>query len=282
MKKIMFTILMLIVSPIVVVAQMTTTESIKVIENTMFGYDFSNESNVNRLNRIEKHLYGASKQGSEEKRITDIQNDIGFSVPTEKKQESKLSKKETLKELKEDSTVDYPIVDNMEQSIFDTTYSEENIYSRLNRLEETVFNKVSDEDLNTRVDKLAAIISPQKQIKPEFDDFKYQDVQSSYDSSGLDSVTDSSFPFQLASMETDLLNASFEKENNARRLNRLEEKLFKRNYPNDSDITRMQRILVAYEAKKDSFKYENNKKMQRMATASQIGGILLMILAMLL
>ena len=71
-------------------------------------------------------------------------------------------------------------------------------------------------------------------------------------------------------------------DNNANRLNRLEQKLFNRSFPNDADITRLQRIMVAYDAKKNSYKYENNRKMQNMATVSQIGGILLMILAILL
>ena len=63
---------------------------------------------------------------------------------------------------------------------------------------------------------------------------------------------------------------------------KLEKKLFKKTFDSDSDVSRLQRIMVAYDAKKDSYKYENNKKMQNMATVSQLGGILLMILAILL
>ena len=80
----------------------------------------------------------------------------------------------------------------------------------------------------------------------------------------------------------ELLKGNFERDNIANRLSRLEQKLFNRTFITDSDISRLQRIMVAYDAKKDSYKYENNRKMQKMATASQLGGILLMILAILL
>ena len=71
-------------------------------------------------------------------------------------------------------------------------------------------------------------------------------------------------------------------DNISTRLSRLEKEMFSRTFPNDNDVVRLQRIMVAYDAKQDSYKYENNRKMQNMATASQIGGILLMILAMIL
>ena len=79
-----------------------------------------------------------------------------------------------------------------------------------------------------------------------------------------------------------MFKKSFESENNANRLNRLEQKLFSKTFPTDPDISRIQRLKVAYDAKQNSYKYENNRKMQNMATMSQLGGILLMILAILL
>ena len=79
-----------------------------------------------------------------------------------------------------------------------------------------------------------------------------------------------------------MLRNDYQNENITERLSRLENKLFKKTFDSDSDISRLQRIMVAYDAKKDSYKYDNNKKMQNMATVSQLGGILLMILAILL
>ena len=98
----------------------------------------------------------------------------------------------------------------------------------------------------------------------------------------METIDDQTMPFQLAVLEQELLRGNYTNDNISNRLSRLEQKLFKRTFTTDSDINRLQRIMVAYEAKKDSYKYENNRKMQNVATMSQIGGILLMILAILL
>ena len=172
----------------------------------------------------------------------------------------------------------------MEEEIFNTTYKNENIYSRLNRLEEKVFNKTSSEDLNSRVDKLASVIRPKtKKMSNQYAyDYSSDDLNNYYNNNGFEPVNDQSMPFQLAALEEDLLRNAYNNDNTSNRLSRLEQKLFNRTFVSDSDVTRLQRIMVAYDAKKNSYKYENNRKMQNMATMSQIGGILLMILAILL
>jgi len=260
------------------------------IENGIFGFDYKNEDTSKRIERLEKHLYGQKKTGNINSRLENIQNDIGFVVqkeqiqPSEKTPQTSKSNNKTIPEVAEDSTVEYPVVDSMEQEIFKTTYKKENIYNRLNRLEERVFNQTSNEDLNTRVDKLSSIIIPRNKRKMQQNDYDYsaEQMDSYYNNSGLDSISDQSIPFQLAALEQDLLHNAYANDNNSNRLSRLEQKLFKRTFSSDTDITRLQRIMVAYDAKKNSYKYENNRKMQNMATVSQIGGILLMILAILL
>ena len=107
-------------------------------------------------------------------------------------------------------------------------------------------------------------------------------MNSYYSQSGLAPVNDQTLVFQLAVLEQDLLKNNYENDNISNRLSRLENKLFNRTFPTDNDINRLQRVMVAYDAKKNSYKYENNRRMQNMATFSQIGGILLMILAILL
>lgn len=293
MKKYLLILLLLLSINVSVEAQMTTQETISAIENTVFGYDYSNESESKRIERIEEHLYGQKKTGNIAKRIENIQNDSGITIKKEKpvaenKNDNYLSQQakrdSELAALKEDSTVEYPMVDKMEEELFNTTYKKENIYSRLNRLEERVFNKTSNEDLNARVDKLASVLRPKTQKMAKQNDYSYsmKDMDSYYNNSGLEPVDNQTIPFQLAAIEEDLLRNAYMNENISNRLSRLEQKLFNRTFVADNDVTRLQRIMVAYDAKKNSYKYENNRKMQNMATASQIGGILLMILAMLL
>ena len=290
MKKYIIIILLLVIINIDVNAQISIQDNITAIENTLFGYDYHGETDEKRVERIEKNIYGQKKSGDLAKRVENIKNDSGLTFSKQPSIENNSSSKtltrkdDDIPELKEDATVEYLIVDKMEEEIFKTTYKNENIYSRLNRLEKSVFNKTSDEDLNSRVDKLASVIRPKARKMYQQNNYGYSsdDLDAYYNNNGFEPVNDQSIPFQLSALEEDLLRNSYNNDNTSNRLSRLEQKLFNRTFVSDSDVTRLQRIMVAYDAKKNSYKYENNRKMQNMATVSQIGGILLMILAILL
>lgn len=283
MKKLLIIISIMLFSILPILAG-TINSALNDIEQNLFGYNYQNETETARIERIESYIYGNAKTGDSTTRINKIRNDIGLMSSAEKAEQKELMQKNRIeKELisaKEDSTVEYPMVDRIEEQLFNTTYKNENIYSRLNRLEEKVFNKISTEPLNNRVDNLAALIVPEKSI-PKEPTYTQEDLNNLY-SNNLQTITDENMPFQLAVLEQSLLNKAYDNDNIANRLNRLEQKIFNRNFPNDNDISRLQRVLVAYEAKKDSYKYENNKKMQKMATMSQLGGFLLMLLAILI
>lgn len=290
-KYILIILLLLLTTNMSTEAQLTTKETMSAIENNVFGYDYNTDTEIKRIERIEEHLYGQTKTGNLQKRLENIQNDAGLNLQDKKvelnnNQHSNSIPNSNISDLTEDSTVEYPMVDKIEQELFNTSYKKENIYTRLNRLEEKVFGKTSNDDLNTRVDKLSSVIKPKKQMMSYNDNQNYNYTQNEmsnyYNNSGLETVNDQSVPFQLAALEEDILRNSYINDNISNRLNRLEQKLFNRTFSSDTDITRLQRIMVAYDAKKNSYKYENNRKMQNMATATQIGGILLMILAMLL
>lgn len=272
MKKIVLLLLILVLLPVSVIAKESYSDKIAPIEVSVFGYDYLNESESVRIERLEQHLYGSKKKGNINSRLEKIKSDIGYSAPVE-------VKKNIVQQ--EDSTVDYPIVDAMEQEVFKTTYKNENIYSRLDRLEQRIFNQKTNGSLNERVERLAMSVSPAKKMN-QMTSYDANQLNEYYHKSGLESIDDNTVPFQLAVLEQELLKGNFERDNIANRLSRLEQKLFNRTFITDSDISRLQRIMVAYDAKKDSYKYENNRKMQKMATASQLGGILLMILAILL
>lgn len=291
MKKFLIIFLFFFIINLCVFAQTTTQEKITAIENSMFGYDFKNEKENTRIERIEKHLYGIKKTGKIENRIENIQNDMGLTIqkrveqiPTQNQNKVNNNTKYQTENIEEDNTVDYPIVDQMEETIFNESYKKENIYKRLERLEQKVFNKTSNESLNVRVDRLSKVLMPQSQIakKQQDYDLTQEEMEQYYANRGFEQINDSSIPFQLAVLEEDLLKTVYSNEHIANRLSRLEQKLFNRTFASDTDITRLQRILVTYEAKKNSHKYENNRKMQNVAAFSNLGGILLMILAMLL
>lgn len=289
MKRVIVITLILITAQMASAASSIST-SIGSVESNIFGYEYSKESDASRIERIENYLYGEKNSGNLSKRLEKIQNDIGYTTPetltpnkNEQTKTAKSSSKQDNTSLKEDASVEYPMVDKMENELFKTTYKDENIYNRLNRLENKVFNKTSDADLSTRVDRLASVVNPKKSKKRDSSFFSTNDdMNNYYQNSGLEPVNNQSLPFQLAALEQDILKGEFQNDNTANRLNRLEEKMFNRTFNTDSDVTRVQRIMVAYDAKKNSYKYDNNKTMQNMAAISQFGGILLMILAMIL
>lgn len=266
---------------------LAANQMLDALEMTVYGYDYKNETDTKRIERLESYLYGNKKSGNINKRIENIQNDIGYVKPQNIKKENnqnslKNNVKNELMNIKEDASVEYPMVDKIEEELFKTNYKTENIYSRLDRLEKQVFNKTSDAPLMDRVDNLASIVLPKKSFSRNEEDFSQQELDKYYRNNGLQEIDNQTLPFQLAVLEQDLLKNNYENENISNRLNRIENKLFNRTFNSDTDITRLQRILVAYDAKQKSHKYENNRRMQNMATASQIGGILLMILAMIL
>lgn len=291
MRKFLVVLFIFMVLPVYAPAKVSQSDSITAIESSVFGYDYKNESDAERISRIEQYLYGAKKAGDIQSRIKNIKNDIGYTEPPEVVNKPALNEPKDLKKsvnpdlmaLKEDASVEYPIVDKMEQAVFNTTYKSENIYKRLDRLETKVFNKTTNESLNDRVDALSRVIVPvRKQPAANAYSYSEDELNTYYANSGLDAVNDNTVPFQLAVLEQELLRGNYQNDNISNRLSRLEEKMFKRTFATDSDISRLQRLMVAYDAKKNSYKYENNRKMQNMATVSQLGGILLMILAILL
>lgn len=291
MRKFLVVLFIFMVLPVYAPAKVSQSDSITAIESSVFGYDYKNESDAERISRIEQYLYGAKKSGDIQSRIKNIKNDIGYTEPPEVVNKPALNEPKDLKKsvnpdlmaLKEDASVEYPIVDKMEQAVFNTTYKSENIYKRLDRLETKVFNKTTNESLNDRVDALSRVIVPvRKQPAANAYSYSADELNTYYANSGLDAVNDNTVPFQLAVLEQELLRGNYQNDNISNRLSRLEEKMFKRTFATDSDISRLQRLMVAYDAKKNSYKYENNRKMQNMATVSQLGGILLMILAILL
>lgn len=291
MKKFILLILCIVFFPLVSLAEISALSD---LENSLLGSEYKNDSDIQRVERLEQHLYGSKKSGNLQTRIKNIKNDTGYSDPVKEvpkqipgqnnlKNNISSALNDELLNMKEDASVDYPIVDKMEEEVFKTTYKNESIYKRLDRLEGKVFNKTSKASLNERVDKLSAVISPMKRTA-KMPDYNYDSayMDSYYAQSGLTPITDQNVVFQLAVLEQDLLKGNYTNDNISNRLSRLENALFNRTFPTDNDISRLQRVMVAYDAKKNSYKYENNRKMQNVATFSQIGGILLMILAILL
>ena len=86
----------------------------------------------------------------------------------------------------------------------------------------------------------------------------------------------------LSAMENAVLNRSYPNDSTDTRLSRLESQMFGTIFDSDEQEERLNRLSSAYKAQKTATRYDSNRFSQNMATAMQIGTILLMVLACIL
>lgn len=300
MKKILAIFLLCIylnVGIIPIYATVERSESIITkIENDIYGFDYSNDSSQNRVSRLEKSVYGKTSTGDINKRIKRLSADISADVigleiePTE----------DTFKENEEtvaDNSVNYPIVDEIEQKIFNQTYKQRDFHSRIVAIERKIFGKIYDvDDYSTRMDRIKAKVMPDTIAKSGFDN-DYTN-QSYYDNDALTTNDLSalgrnrfSMPFGQKNYSRPYANygdmtggaATLPANPNLNdELAQLEYETFGTEFSNEDTATRIKRLNSVSKAKKSASKYDSNKFSQRMSTAMEIGAMILMILAMVL
>ena len=86
----------------------------------------------------------------------------------------------------------------------------------------------------------------------------------------------------LTTVEKKMLRQTFPNDTTENRLSRLETYMFGTQFSSDDVQTRLDRVSSAYQAQKSAGKYDSNKFTQNMATAMQIGTLILMVLACIL
>ena len=87
---------------------------------------------------------------------------------------------------------------------------------------------------------------------------------------------------QIAGLENSLFGQTYSYDPMAVRLNRLERRIFQRDFASDDGYSRIERLHAASKAKKTAKYYDNNKFQKFAATGMQLGTFVLMILALLL
>lgn len=279
------------------------------IEKAYFGYDYPDDTVPVRLNRLEQAVYGMKYNQGTQQRIKRLYNDLAagknYTSSSESPniaQNSDYNQHEELPPAEKD--VRYPVVDKMEKQVLKTSYPSEDIYKRLSRLEKQVFKKESTASLNERVDALRGKVLYQSDFSDDgtivlndedmdtptgsavsLDDSKYNyySYQNSKDrvSPAKTASYDSAQNFDIDSLENSIFGKRYTADATSKRLARLENKVFQRTF-DDSDDSRVQRLLAVTTAQRTSSQYDSNKWMNRLNTGIQIGGVILMILAMIL
>ena len=132
MRKFLTILLILIYTAVytpVFAAITTQTSTISKIENDIYGFEYKNESVQNRVARLEKTIYGKASTGDINKRVKRLSGDISADVigleinPTE----------DTFSEadkIAADSTVNYPVVDEIEKKLFNKTYKDRDFHNQ--------------------------------------------------------------------------------------------------------------------------------------------------------
>lgn len=137
------------------------------MENSLFGIDYNTQSDDARLARIEKTVYGQSASSPMQQRVDKLSKDLAADLmgqeikPTT---DTFAKDDDAIKEdiPKADKTVSYPVVDSLEQKVFNREFKTEDINQRLANLEQNVFKKSYSDDLSSRVDRLKTAIMPEK------------------------------------------------------------------------------------------------------------------------
>lgn len=280
------------------------------IENSLYGFTYTTSDDASRLSRIEESVYGQAKPNqSTQQRIAALNKDmsaeqIGQEItPKEDTFMEEDDYRETIAQEEmppAGANVDYPSINELEKKVFKQEFKNQDLNSRLAKLEKETFGQTYDNDaFASRVERLQAKIKPDSlmnnSIAQDSNEYyeggsvpldqnynlsEYQPPEFDYDA--YNARNQKPVRINLASVEKTIFKQSFNQDSMDNRLARLESTMFGTTFDSDSESDRLRRISSAYKAMKTASKYDSNKFSQNMATAMQIGTLLLMILACVL
>ena len=292
MKYFKYTFIMfVIILNLNVLVNASNADILNKIENDLYGFSYTNDKTKNRVERLEKTIYGKANSGDINKRITKLSGDISADVIGLEINPSRDSFMEDDK-ISEDSSVEYPIVDEIEQKLFNTTYKNRDFHTRIVTIEKKLFGKIYDvDDYSKRMDRIKSKMYPDSiAYNNDNDEYIENEMLTSKDLSGT-KHNRFSMPFGQRNYTRPYTNYGDFNYNSSnmlsdRNLNddltQLEYDVFGTEFSSDDTQTRIKRLNSANKAKRTSQKYDSQKFSQHMSTAMEIGAMILMILAMVL
>lgn len=281
------------------------------LENSLYGFTYTTSDDATRLSRIEESVYGQSRPNkSINERITSLNKDmsaeqIGHEITPKEDTfaEEQDNYQDRIAEEKippAGANVDYPSINELEKQVFNKEFKNQDLNSRLANLEKKSLGQTYDNDpFSSRVERLQAKLKPESfmdnSIAQSSNDYydgnsipldknysldEYQPPEFDYDAYNTRNIKPEKV--NIASVEKSIFKKSFNGDSIDNRLSRLESTMFGTTFNSDTQEDRLNRISSAYKAQKTASRYDSNKFSQNMATAMQIGTILLMILACVL
>jgi hypothetical protein len=275
----------------------SNNDTLSKIENSLFGFDYSGDKTQNRVSRLEKTIYGKTSGGDINKRITKLSGDISADViglEIEPSRDTFLAEEKAI----EDSSVDYPIVNEIEQKLFNKTYKNRDLHTRIVTIEKKLFGKIYDvDDYSKRMDRIKEKMYPQALANYDKNEIDYGDGSYYNDrmlgAMDLSGTGQSRFKMPFGQRKytrpytnfgdfSSVNDAIIPRDNLSDDLSQMEYDMFGTEFSSDDTQTRIKRLNSVNKAKKSSKKYDSQKFQQHMSTAMEIGAMILMILAMVL
>ena len=292
MKKLLVIIFLLLGLICRVSATEGKTDTLSKIENSILGVDYSNQKTEQRLGRLEEYVYGRKNNGSNNDRLKRLAKDLNADVIGQEIEpcEDTIAQSEEIA----DSSVDYPVLNDVEKKLNIKSSSSQSLHSRLVAIEQNMFKKVFDtDDFYTRVERIKDKVYGNTDViahQDEDDDISVPEmIPDGFDDGGFlpkrnyySSGKTANCAYKLSILEQKVLNNTFPDENNNDRLARLENCVFDTEFYYDNEQDRIDRLESAVRAKRTASKYDNNKFQQKLNAALQIGTMVLMVLAFIL
>lgn len=271
-------------------------DTLSKIENSVLGVEYSNQKTEERLTRLEEYVYGTKKKGNTSERMKKLAKDLNADVIGQEIPPSS-DTFDTEDDFVADSSVDYPIINDVEKKLKISSKPSQSLHSRLVAIEKNLFKNVYDtDDFYTRVERIKGeVYKNSDTVVQGYDDLNLPEYSSDEILNGMvpDSLINRSFsPFQsgrncdnnskLAMLEKKILKSTYPDESENDRLTRLENCMFDTDFYYDDTSERINRLEGAVKGRKSADRYDNNKLQQRLNTAMQIGAMILMVLACIL
>jgi len=170
---------------------------------------------------------------------------------------------------------EYPVITKIETKVLGNNFAKEDIYKRLNRLETSVFGKVSKKSLSERVDDLNnQVMGANSDTSDEDDDTSASGFSSSNDNNSLNTL--------LEQMEKQLMNQSYPNDSEKERVSRLENFIFNQSSDDYPMQERIDRLATVIKAKPSDEIYNNMAQLQNdqmMGQGLSLAALILMIVA---
>ena len=164
--------------------------------------------------------------------------------------------------------VEYPSITELEISIFNKNFSNENIYNRLSRLESSIFNQTFNDALDERVNRLKQTIKGHTAVNDGIAENHGQNYQQA-----------------LEILEKAAFNSIYSNEPIETRVERLEQELFNQTSPEDPLNKRIERIAAVMDAKPTGELYRDMsvlRQYQNITKGVTVAGFLLLLIKALL